>query len=112
MKQVVHGVSIFSVVRDIGYFTFLYPLTMSVIWVVGGLYFWWRRERKYEKGVGDGFLPPVTILVPCHNEAVSVEATCQALSILDYPDYRVVFIDDASTDCTAEIIRSSGISKT
>lgn len=94
-----------KILKLTGYFTFLYPVIMSIIWIIGGLYYWWRRERKNKNVKWPEAWPPVTILVPCHNEERSIEATCQALSSLDYPDYRVVFIDDASTDGTAEKLR-------
>lgn len=99
-----------TILEAVAYFVFIYPLAMSVVWIIAGLYFWWRRERR----AGECFSwggdrtedwPPVTVLVPCRNEASSIEATCRALRYLDYPDYRVVFIDDASTDGTADIIR-------
>ncbi|MDI6711276.1 MAG: glycosyltransferase [Bacillota bacterium] len=91
----------------LGWYIFLYPFALSVLWVTAGLCFWWRRERNPEKERQrwPDIWPPVTILVPCHNEAASIAATCTGLQLLDYPDYRVVFIDDASTDDTAAVIR-------
>ncbi|AOQ23155.1 Poly-beta-1,6-N-acetyl-D-glucosamine synthase [Moorella thermoacetica] len=91
----------------LSYFVFLYPLVMSAVWITGGLYFWWRRERRpgEEKNRWPEKWPPVTVLVPCHNEEVTIAATCENLRRLDYPDYRVLFVDDASADRTAEIIR-------
>lgn len=86
-------------------FVFLYPATMSAVWVVGGLYFWWRRERCPGGERWPARWPPVTILVPCHNEEKTVGATCENLRRLDYPDYRVVLIDDASRDGTLEALR-------
>ncbi|AIS52234.1 glycosyl transferase family 2 [Thermoanaerobacter kivui] len=95
----------------IGWYVFTYPLAMSIIWTLAGIYFWWRREKSYSRKpsqwrkIGAKNWPPVTILVPCHNEEVSIAATCTALQFLNYPNYRVVFIDDASSDNTANIIR-------
>jgi len=91
----------------LSYFVFLYPLVMSAVWVVGGLDFWRRRERSPERDRErwPSSWPPVTVLVPCRNEEATIAATCENLRRLDYPDYRVIFIDDASTDRTAEVIR-------
>jgi biofilm PGA synthesis N-glycosyltransferase PgaC len=94
----------------LAYYVFLYPLAMSVVWAIGGLYFWWRRERKSKRTYDQSLpqlnsWPPVTVLVPCKDEAAAIDATCHALRYLDYPDYRVVIIDDASTDGTPDIIR-------
>lgn len=91
----------------IGWYVFIYPIAMSIIWTSAGIYFWWRREKSYPRKttLRPEDLPSVTILVPCHNEEIGIVATCTALQFLDYSDYRVVFIDDASTDNTANIIR-------
>lgn len=91
----------------LSYFVFLYPLVMSAVWVVGGLDFWRRRERapELDRQRWPVSWPPVTVLVPCRNEEATVAATCENLRRLDYPDCRVIFVDDASTDRTAEIIR-------
>ncbi|WP_243174915.1 glycosyltransferase [Desulfofundulus sp. TPOSR] len=91
----------------VSFFVFLYPLVMSVVWIIGGVDFWWRRERLpgTDRGYWPSFWPPVTILVPCHNEEATIGATCDSLQRLDYPDYRVIFIDDASTDRTVDIVK-------
>lgn len=90
-----------------GYFVFLYPVAMSVLWIAGGFNFWLQYERKEtkQKQKWPAKWPPVTLLVPCHNEAAFIATTCKSLVSLDYPNYRVIFIDDASTDNTVEIIR-------
>ena len=48
-------------------------------------------------------LPPVTIIVPVHNEAVVVEPALRSLLELDYPEYDVIVVDDGSTDGTYRI---------
>ncbi len=97
-----------NIYRFLSWYVFLYPFALSVMWVVFGLYFWWRREREFdkEKTKWPNLWPPVTILVPCYNESASIAVTCTSLMLLSYPNYRVIFIDDASTDDTAAIIRS------
>lgn len=47
----------------------------------------------------------MTVVLPCRNQASSIEGSCRALRYLDYLDYRVVFIDYASTVGTADVIR-------
>ncbi|HHV65554.1 MAG TPA: glycosyltransferase [Peptococcaceae bacterium] len=87
-------------------FVFSYPIAMSVVWVIGGLYYWFNYELKEKKGLYSlKTYPSVTILVPCHNEAQTIEITCKNLSVLDYDNYQVIFIDDASKDNTAALIR-------
>jgi len=48
-------------------------------------------------------LPGVSVLVAARNEEDNVEAALSSLLNLDYPDLEVVFVDDRSTDRTAEI---------
>lgn len=87
-------------------FVFLYPVTLCAIWLVSGIYFVYLNElnKKRYKGL-HRFLPSVTILVPCHNEEKIIRTTCENLVFLKYLNYKVLFIDDASSDCTADIIR-------
>lgn len=86
-------------------FVFLYPVILCIVWLVGGLYFVLQNElSKNSKRLGK-YLPAVTILVPCHNEESIIRKTCDNLHFLDYPKFNVLFIDDASTDHTADIIR-------
>lgn len=90
------------------YYVFLFPLVMSVVYAVGGVYFWFRREKRSEateRTIPTEQWPHVTILVPVHNEGATIQDTMQNLSSLDYPDYDVVFIDDNSVDNSADIIR-------
>ncbi|MEI6563246.1 MAG: glycosyltransferase family 2 protein [bacterium] len=50
--------------------------------------------------------PPITILVPAHNEEVVIERTVRTLLALRYPETKLTLlvIDDASTDGTAAIL--------
>lgn len=88
-------------------FVFIYPIAMSIIWIIGGIYFWTIYEVKEKGSVSSlNTFPNISILVPCHNEANSIALTCKNLSSLEYENYRVLFIDDCSQDNTADIIRS------
>lgn len=90
----------------LSWYVFIYPFYVSIVWVILGVYFWWRRERdpNKEKSKWPETWPPVTILVPCYNESASIATTCTSLMMLSYPNYKVLFINDASTDDTAAIL--------
>jgi hopene-associated glycosyltransferase HpnB len=54
-------------------------------------------------------LPPVTIVVPARNEAETIERALRSLLAQDYPGpFRVVLVDDLSSDGTGVIADSIG----
>jgi cellulose synthase/poly-beta-1,6-N-acetylglucosamine synthase-like glycosyltransferase len=46
--------------------------------------------------------PPVSVLVPAHNEEASIVASVQGMLALRYPHFEVIVVDDGSTDATFE----------
>ena len=90
-------------------FLFVYPLLMSFVWMMAGFIFYF----KYEHGRSEPELlvsyPPFSILVPCHNEEEHIRKTIQQLTLIDYPNYEIIIIDDGSSDNTAGIM--FGLSK-
>lgn len=49
--------------------------------------------------------PSVAIIIPVRNEEEDVEQALQSVCNLNYSNYRIVVIDDRSTDRTAEILQ-------
>ena len=47
---------------------------------------------------------PVGIIMPAHNENVTVESPVRSLLTLDYSLYEIVVVDDGSTDDTAQVV--------
>jgi len=92
-------------------FLFFYPLFMSALWVSGGIYFWWHWERKWAWDERHGHRevpqlpgqPLVSILIPCHNEAVNGEETLLSALRQNYPNIEVIAINDGSTDATGAL---------
>ncbi len=93
---------IFQFIND---FVYLYPLFMSFVWMIGGLIFFWRLERKKKDPPELNEYPFFSILVPCHNEESQIDETVSYLLELDYPHYEIILIDDGSTDNTASFLR-------
>ncbi|GIJ51270.1 hypothetical protein Val02_81560 [Virgisporangium aliadipatigenens] len=60
-----------------------------------------RRRRREPPGFGT---PPVSVVVPAHNEAANIAATVRSLVDNAYPGLEVVVVDDGSTDDTAGIV--------
>jgi poly-beta-1,6-N-acetyl-D-glucosamine synthase len=92
-----------SAITLLGHFAFYYPVTMAFFWMVGGLYYYLRRERgraHWQNPPALAETPPVSILVPCHNEGETVDETIAALALQRYPNYEVIAINDGSRDDT------------
>ena len=62
-----------------------------------------RSRRKPLQAAGD-FTPQVLVLIPAYNEEKVIRRTLDAVLQSDYPNFRVLVVDDGSTDRTAEII--------
>src|SRR5438046_730997 len=50
-------------------------------------------------------LPPITILVPAHNESATIETSVTAILTLEYRSFEVVVVNDGSKDDTLERLR-------
>ena len=85
-------------------FVFWYPAIMSVIWMAGGIIFFFCNERKQALPLYK--TPMVSILVPCFNESDTIEGTVERLSEIVYPNYEIIVINDGSSDDTSEKVRS------
>ncbi len=62
-----------------------------------------HQSRALWNGAVDA-APPVSILVPAYNEAATIVDSLRSLLALEYPDFRVVVINDGSTDTTLEVL--------
>ncbi|QAU22924.1 poly-beta-1,6 N-acetyl-D-glucosamine synthase [Dyella sp. M7H15-1] len=91
---------IISILLD---FAFFYPLTMSLVWMSGGLIYFLRWERRESARVTPPSLasyPMVSIIVPCHNEGQQVRETITQLAEQTWPDFEIIAVNDGSTDDT------------
>lgn len=80
------------------FYVFWYPLVMSTFWIIGGILFYYRRERKPPLPLTE--TPMVSILIPCYNEEDTIENTIDHINNLNYPQYEIVAINDGSKDKT------------
>ena len=91
----------FFVLYMIGYASFLF---LSVTVGSSALYSAKRRNALKNELANDYYLP-VSIIVPAHNEGVTIEATIRSLLALEYRLYEIIVVDDGSKDDTAEVVR-------
>jgi biofilm PGA synthesis N-glycosyltransferase PgaC len=88
-------------------FCFGYPFVMSWYWMAGGLLFYIERElwmAPHEHPEPIEHWPPISILVPCYNEADNAEETLTTALSVDYPEFEVLAINDGSRDNTTEVL--------
>jgi len=92
--------NLFKIIAD---FLFWFPVLTSVLWMISGINFYLKKEREdYE--VEDKELPPLTILIPAHNEERFIKETLDAIRNLNYQKFEVIVIDDNSSDRTSEVV--------
>src|SRR5579875_3100275 len=81
---------------------------MSVVWMMGAILFFWRREHRTADALPElRRTPMVSILVPCYNEGAVLGKTLVALREIAYPNYEVLVLNDASTDNTLDVVRAA-----
>ncbi|WP_429885492.1 poly-beta-1,6-N-acetyl-D-glucosamine synthase [Geoalkalibacter halelectricus] len=88
-------------------FLFFYPLFMAYLWMIGAIYYYWRRERKQGGHQQEPKLreyPWVSLVVPCFNEGENVRDTIAALAAQTYPNFDIIAVNDGSSDDTGAIL--------
>jgi len=100
----------FSILAFFGHFIvtvfFVGDVLMSARLVVIGILAIIERLRRH-RAPTPGFAPPVAVLVPAYNEESVIVRTVRSVLNSDYPNLRVVVIDDGSSDRTAEVAREA-----
>ncbi|WP_203642542.1 glycosyltransferase family 2 protein [Levilactobacillus andaensis] len=81
-----------------------YPIFVSIIWIVGCLFSGLLRKWQPRTLLNTATEPFISILVPAHNEAETLDSAVQSLAGLNYEHYEVVLIDDCSDDDTPAIM--------
>ncbi|MFK7978076.1 MAG: glycosyltransferase, partial [Halioglobus sp.] len=79
-------------------YAYYYPLFMSWLWMLGGLYYRFHWERSggldYTNPREPAGSPPVSILVPCYNEEAHIAETIEHLLQQKYSNYEIIAIND------------------
>ena len=88
-------------------FLLFYPLFMAYLWMIGAVYYYWRRERGRPDHTHEPVLPRypgVSLVVPCHNEGDNVRETIAALLAQTYPHFEIIAVNDGSRDNTGLLL--------
>lgn len=94
--------------QALGVFVLAYPITMAVVWMVGGVHYYLRREHgqaPYDQPPEIVDPPLASVVIPCHNEGDNVIDTIAAVMSQRYAGgMDVVAVNDRSTDQTGELL--------
>ncbi len=113
MKQKIAGLLVVLLIVTLamasGYgldWIFLYPMLMSFLWIIGGLYFYyhWEDAPRHQKKPVLKAPPFVSIIIPCYNESANVAETIAAAAAQNYPSFEIVAVNDGSPDNTGALL--------
>ena len=99
--------SLFGLVQSFIIFVFFVGdvLMTGRLLLVGALAIYDRLRQRTR--LDPDYRPAVAVLVPAYNEEKVIERTVRSVLESDYPNLRVIVIDDGSQDATLEVTRSA-----
>ena len=100
---------VFLILRWVEVFFLLYLLLYASYLFLSVAFGAWRlyhldRMRTIKNELKHNFCFPVSILVPAHNEEVTILDNVKSLLELDYQLYEVIVVDDGSSDHTSQVL--------
>jgi cellulose synthase/poly-beta-1,6-N-acetylglucosamine synthase-like glycosyltransferase len=57
--------------------------------------------------ITSGGAPPISLIAPAFNEALTCVESVRSLLSIEYPEYEVIVVNDGSTDDTVELLRAA-----
>ena len=75
------------------------------------VYYWgyffkpYKYQKRQEQDGREVNQPPVSVIITGHNEARYLEDFMPVILNQDYPEYQVIFVNDASTDDTEDVLK-------
>ena len=66
-----------------------------------------RQHRIADGGLSlyRGFYKPISVVMPAHNEEISIVDAVGSILLLNYPEFEIIVVNDGSTDQTFERLR-------
>ena len=92
----VDGFALFYMLSLNSFYALLLLLSIPELWSHWHL----AEDEQLTLVLGTEALPPLSILVPAHNEEISIVESVVSFLTLQYPHHEVVLVNDGSTDAT------------
>ena len=83
------------------FYALLLVLAIPEIWAQTRL----AEDEDFQRLMQSDALPPISILVPAHNESATIEASVTAILTLEYRSFEVIVVNDGSKDATLDQLR-------
>ena len=106
MSTIIQGIDASIVVYFVAlnsFYALLLVLAIPEIWEQNRL----AEDEGLERLLQSGAPPPISILVPAHNERATIETSVTAILTLDYQTYEVVVVNDGSSDDTLDRLQEA-----
>jgi cellulose synthase/poly-beta-1,6-N-acetylglucosamine synthase-like glycosyltransferase len=104
VSSVIHGgdlaILLYFLVLN-SFYALLLVLSIPEIWEQTRL----AEDEDFQRLMQSDALPPITILVPAHNESATIEASVTAILTLEYRNFEIIVVNDGSKDDTLERLR-------
>ena len=92
----VDGFALFYMLSLNSFYALLLLLSIPELWSHWHL----AEDEQLTLVLGTEALPPLSILVPAHNEEITIVESVVSFLTLQYPHHEVVLVNDGSTDAT------------
>src|SRR5207249_3648992 len=102
VSAVIHGGDLAILLLN-SFYALLLVLSIPEIWEQTRL----AEDEDFQRLMQSDALPPITILVPAHNESATIEASVTAILTLEYRNFEIIVVNDGSKDDTLERLRNA-----
>ncbi|QIR10639.1 Poly-beta-1,6-N-acetyl-D-glucosamine synthase [Lentilactobacillus hilgardii] len=92
--------------RTLSSFVILYPVIVSMVWIIGSVFFSIQRRQVPLINLHEGKPADlVSVLIPAHNEADTLENVVMSVADMTYSKIELILINDGSQDATLSVMR-------